>query len=275
MKSERSRAAVCNRAVISIVQDCMKLILIIACSFLLRPVEWLQKEKDGFTLYYQSPDSQKIEEYNAFVKTGMKEVKAFFSAPFKNRFSVYIHPHRKSLDSTWQHDWKLPDFTSECWMIASGVAHRLDMIAPVKWDTEACEHRYENKTAVQGVITHELVHVYHAQQNRSKDFGETENLDWFVEGLATYASGQLTDAKFSEVRQAVRENQVPASLNDFWKGKMRYQLSGSVLLFIDKTFGRGKITSLLACTRKAEVLSALKLTEEEFLSAWKNFVQKY
>ena len=115
-------------------------------------------------------------------------------------------------------------------------------------------------------------HVFHAQFNKSKDFSETENLDWFVEGLATYASGQLTKEKITQLKKAINENKIPSSLNDFWKGKMRYQLSGSIVMYIDKTYGRKKLISLFPFTKKSEVLFALNITEEKLLVDWKNFM---
>jgi len=159
-------------------------------------------------------------------------------------------------------------------MVASGISQKLDMISPVRWIIQSCEHDYTNKDETQRLVTHELVHIYHAQVNRSKDFSETDNLDWFVEGLATYASGQFTKDKLAQVQQAVKENNVPVSLNDFWKGKMRYQLSGSVLLFVDKIYGRKKLISLLPFTKKSEILSELNTTEERLMADWKAFLLK-
>lgn len=250
----------------------MKLICLLIWLALLHPYsDWFQKKEEGFVTCYKAGDSQYINEYNLFIRKGFKKVKTFFSSSYKNEFVVYVHPDRQSLDSTWQHDWKMPEFKSECWMVASGIANRLDMISPAKWTTQSCEHDYSNREETQRLITHELVHIYHAQHNKSKDFSESENMDWFAEGLATYASGQLTTTKLEQVKQAVKENNVPGSLNDFWKGKMRYQLSGSVILFIDKTYGRKKLISLLPFTKLSEVLSELDTTEEKLLARWNAF----
>ena len=46
-------------------------------------------------------------------------------------------------------------------MVASGVAARLDMISPMAWDKQACEHSYKEADKTQQLITHELVHIYH------------------------------------------------------------------------------------------------------------------
>ena len=73
-----------------------------------------------------------------------------------------------------------------------------------------------------------MVHVCHGQFNSSPDFS------WFVKGLATYASGQFDSLRLEEIKKAVVENKIPVSLNSFWTGNLRYELSGSVVLFIDK-----------------------------------------
>jgi hypothetical protein len=251
----------------------MKLLYFLISFVFVLPTEWQQKKEKGYILFYKPADQKHIDEYNSLIKNGMKEVKAFFSSGYQNEFAVCVHPDRHSLDSTWQHDWKMPEFRSECWMVASGVADRLDFISPQQWDSLSCEHRYSDKEGLQKLITHELVHVFHGQKNKSRDFSETENLDWFVEGLAAYASGQL-DGKLNEVKQAIQDSAVPLSLNDFWKGKLRYPLSASAVMYIDKTFGRKKLFALLHFTRKSEVLSALLMNEEKFLADWKIFMLK-
>jgi len=55
---------------------------------------------------------------------------------------------------------------------------------------------------------------------------------------------------------------------------MRYQLSGSTILFIDKFYGRKKLKELLCFTKKSEVLKALNCTEEKFLHDWNDFLMK-
>src|SRR6187551_2042138 len=115
----------------------------------------------------------------------MHTTRQFFKSPFKNRFQLFIHPNRQSLDSSWQKDWNMPAFKSECWMVASGIATRLDVISPRRWDKEACEHVYAETKKTQLLITHELIHVYHGQLNTSPDFSNVDGIDWFVEGLAT------------------------------------------------------------------------------------------
>ena len=154
-------------------------------------------------------------------------------------------------------------------MIASGVAHRLDILSPNAWTREACDHNGNDSIEIRQVIWHELVHVYHGQYNPNHTFTYIENLDWLVEGIATYISGQLDQKRLQRIKNAIENNKTPSSLNDFWKGQDKYGLSGSMAAFIDKQLGRNNLFRLLQLTKKQEVLKSLDMTEEELISNWK------
>lgn len=234
--------------------------------------DWLVQKGERYTVLYKATDQTNVPEYLGLFDGGILAVNSFFGNSMKNEFDIYIHPDRRSLDTQWQKDWNMPTFKSECWMVASGVANKLDILSPQKWEQEACEHIYAELTKTQRLITHELVHVFHGQHNKSPDFSNTEGIDWFVEGLATYASGQCDSLRLAEVKKACQENRIPGSLDQFWTGKLKYGLSGSVIMFIDHRFGRKKIKELLPFTKKTEILSALGLTETELLEEWKKYV---
>ena len=89
-----------------------------------------------------------------------------------------------------------------------GLQLNLDMISPKLWDKQSCEHIYSETTHTQQLITHELVHVYHGQLNISPDFSNVEGVDWFVEGLATFASGQCDASRITEVKKAISEKKI-------------------------------------------------------------------
>jgi hypothetical protein len=233
---------------------------------------WQLKKNKSFSLFYTTADKNNIEEYEKLITNGIKSVNTFFNEPYQNKFDVYIYPDRKTLDSAWSKDWNMPGFKSECWMVASGVAKKIDIIAPKNWDKEACEHKYSDTASTQRLLTHELFHVFHAQLNVSPDFSNTENIDWFVEGLATYASGQLNAERIDEIKKNISAKTIPASLDDFWTGKLKYGLSGSVIMYIDKQFGRSKLKELLKYNKKTEILQSLNITEDDLLNNWKNLM---
>jgi hypothetical protein len=234
---------------------------------------WIKEKHKYYTLWYTSIDKMNTKKYNELIEHGITSVKTFFNASYKNEFDIYIHPSRTSLDSTWQKDWNMPEFNSECWMVASGVSTKLDMISPKLWDKQACEHIYSETIHTQQLITHELVHVYHGQINVSPDFSNMEGIDWFVEGLATYASGQCDTLRIIEVKKAIADNNIPKSLDNFWTGKIKYGLSGSIVMFIDNKYGRIKLKELLPFNKKSEILSMLKTSEPELLDEWKKYIQ--
>lgn len=235
--------------------------------------KWIVEKQNGYSFYYKTSDKQNIVEYKACFESGKKTVEKFFQDSFKNDFSIYIHPSRSSLDITWQKDWKMPEFKSECWMIASGVATKLDILSPKLWDELSCEHIYSETTKTQQLITHELVHVFHGQLNLSPDFSNVEGIDWFVEGLATFASGQCDSVRISEVKKAISENKIPKNLDNFWTGKNKYGLSGSLVMYIDHKYGRKKLIELLPLNIKADILLTLATTEAELLNEWKRYIQ--
>ncbi|MCI0751447.1 MAG: hypothetical protein L0Y35_06380, partial [Flammeovirgaceae bacterium] len=94
------------------------------------------------------------------------------------------------------------------------------------------------------------------------------NLDWFIEGLATYASGQLTDSKLNDVKADFQKGNTPKTLNQVWKGKLKYARAGSLISFIDKKIGRKKLSALLRFTGPKEILEFIGISEEELLNQW-------
>lgn len=208
----------------------------------------------------------------AALRVGVGQVRSFFGRDFPHPFGVRFHGHRAELDLQWEQDWKMPDFKSECWMVASGTGEVLDILSPTVWSGEACEHDARDLVALQRLVTHELTHVFHGQMNPSSDFAEVEGLDWFVEGLAVLVSGQLTEQRLADVRSAVAKDTTPAQLNDFWKGKLRYGLSGSVVAWLDSRYGRPTLLQLLSARSQPELLQRLGLTQAQLLQDWRHSI---
>lgn len=234
---------------------------------------WIQENQEGYSIYYTPSDAADLTTYRMAFQRGISRSQEFFGKPYIQHFDIYIHPNRASLDSTWQSDWGAPAFKSECWMVASGVAGRLDLIAPNRWDADACEHPTMDTTAMQNLIAHELVHVFHGQHNPSPDFSEVSGLDWFVEGLATYASGQCDSLRMATVLEALNEDKIPGHLSAFWTGSLRYGLSGSLAMYLDAHYGRENIYQLLACTNLNALLDKLGVDEATLLHDWKAYVK--
>lgn len=234
--------------------------------------DWYSEEHDGYEIFFTEADRENVIDYSAMTDNGIKNIEAFFGLPFKSEFKVFVHPHRSSLDSAWQNDWNMPEFRSECWMVASGIAFKLDILSPKQWDAEACEHTFADAVKTEKLITHELVHVFQGQRNASPDFSNVSGIDWLVEGLAVYASGQLDSSRIAEVKSAVKEGRIPDSLGGFWTGRLKYGLSGSVVMYIDTRYGRATLAELLPLKSIGDVLSKLQTSENTLLADWKEFI---
>jgi len=234
--------------------------------------KWRSETHGLYNLIYCPEEKNEIQEYQSLVDKGIEDVKVFFDAAYTRSFDVIVHHNRASLDSAWQINWKLPDFKSECWMVASGTASRLDMLAPKVWDLESCEHKYADQEKTQQLITHELVHVFHGQHNPDPEFENVEGVDWLVEGLAVYVSGQCDSLQILEIKSAVSLKKAPQSLDKFWTGKLKYGLSGSLVMYIDKKIGREELKKLLPLTKKSQVLEALGTDEKTLLAGWEKYL---
>jgi len=233
-------------------------------------LEWKELAREKYTLHYISADQNIINKIDNDLQSGLKKIVEYFHHSFLDKFNVYIFPDRGFLDKQWQKDWGDSSFQSQCWMIASGVAHRLDLLSPNMWAKQACDHNGNDSTEVRQVIWHELVHVFHGQYNPDHTFSYIEKLDWLVEGVATFVSGQLDERRLQRIKQLVKENKTPSTLDIFWKGQEKYGLSGSMVAYIDKTHGREKLFALLKFTNKQDALKFLGLSEEELIKRWKD-----
>jgi hypothetical protein len=229
-------------------------------------------KKNRIAIQYAEADKDEVRNIAEFIRNGTAAVKKFFGRGFPKEFVIQVLPDRKSLTETWRKDWNVPDLQTECWMVASGTAGKLSILSPHAWKTEACEHDPADTRDTQLVMTHELVHVFHGQMSPNPNFEGMDDIGWFAEGVAVFASGQLDAPKLAPAREAIEKGKAPARLEDAWSGKYRYGVSGSLVKYIDTKYGRDMTIKLLASTTEADILSKLSTTEPELLAAWKNFV---
>ncbi|MEZ5953864.1 MAG: hypothetical protein R3C13_06095 [Hyphomonas sp.] len=209
-------------------------------------------------------------EADADVAAAKAQIEAFFGRPFAEPVRVTIAADRAAFDAVMPAEWGMTP--TQCWMVGVGVADWFAVLSPAAWAGEACEHDGRDAEAVRELIAHELTHSYHGQNNPTRDFTGMDDMGWFVEGLATYVSGQLDGDHASDAAAAIAAGQAPAELEAAWGGKYRYGVSGSMVAFIDDRFGRDALTALLPATSEAELLGRLGLTEAEFLESWKAWV---
>jgi hypothetical protein len=225
-----------------------------------------------YTLHYTIADSAITNIIMDHINWGISRVEGFFNRDFKKFFKFYLFPHRKALDLQWRQDWDIPDFKSQCWMIASGISHRLDFLSPRIWEMEACEHDSKDQEEIKQLICHELVHVYTLQNNPIPDASGLDPIAWFLEGIAVTISGQLDQNRQKGVLDALKKGEVPRELKKAWTGPHRYGMAGSLALYIAQKYGRETLFKLLSCTSNAQILEILGTNEAHLLKDWQNFV---
>lgn len=208
-------------------------------------------------------------EIEAMVDTGQARVEAFFGAPYPERVHVTLASNRGDFDKAFPADWNMGQ--TQCWMVGMGVADFLVLLSPADWNAEACDHDPGDNPAIPAIVTHELTHTYHGQHNPSRDFSAVD-ADWFVEGLATYVAGQVDDARKADLITALKAGQAPQALSAIWTGKLKYAQAGSLVAYIDQTWGRDKLTTLLSLTRTSDILVSLGVSEADLLAGWRNWV---
>lgn len=250
----------------------LPLLLLAACAGPKAPPAAAALSVPPFQLFFEPPESEGADaaELRALFTRGCADVERFFGRPFPGGFEVAIVPDRKTFDAVLPAEWGIG--RSECWMVAAGWGGGVIAIAPRAWRSEACEHDPDDAGHVRRLLTHELVHVYHGEHNPSPDFVEVTGLDWFVEGLATHASGQLAEEHADAAREALASGAGPKDLATAWTGRYRYGVCGSLVAFVDREWGRSTLVELLEETDGARLLQRLGVTEDELLAAWRDAV---
>lgn len=190
---------------------------------------------------------------------------------FPDTVSVRIFPDRQGFSAALREAWGIPD--TACWMVGAADDHTLYLLSPAVWGEEACDHDPRGDLHRRMLIAHEAVHVFHGQLNPSEDLGLLEDLGWFIEGLATYVSGQFDRSHAARAREAVATGVVPERLNQAWSGPYRYGVAGSMAAFIDHRWGRQFIRDALTITSQEALLTLLGTTETAFLKEWESWVR--
>lgn len=227
-------------------------------------------EPARFRLESRPDDGELVAELAPILREAVASVERFFGAPYPHPFTVTILPARAAFDASFPPEWGIAK--TDCWMVATGVAEGVRLLSPRVWEQEACEHDPADEPHLRGVLAHELVHVYHGQHNPSPDFVDVIGIDWFVEGLATLASGQLEDEKLLDARAALESGAGPSTLAAAWTGRYRYGVSGSLVAFVEHELGRARFPELLAATSGEELLALIGTSEEELLERWRAWV---
>lgn len=233
-------------------------------------LEWESRAQASVALQFTAADRALADQVSSQAAEGRKAVVQFFGTDFPAAFGVKLFPDRATLTDDWRQQAKDPGLKPECWMVASGTAQGLTLLSPRIWSTQACDHDAADGVALQRLITHELVHVFHGQSNPNPEFDGLDEIDWFAEGLATYASGQLDDKRLQRVRETfAAQAGKPLRLNQVWTGRDRYGQAGSLVAYIDRRFGRPMLLHMLRATSQQQLLDMLGLDEAQLVADWR------
>lgn len=212
------------------------------------------------------PQTQDAALVRTWTPSAVRTVERFFGRPFPRPLEVFVATTRRDFASALPAEWGLGE--TQCWMVGAGSSDRLVMLSPTTWRTEACEHDPDDLAEAKRIYVHELVHSYHGQHNASGDFSEVVGMDWFIEGLAAYASGQMGPERGARIRLLAREGGLPKTLDDIWKGRDKYAQAGSLVAYIDARYGRGQLRRLLPVQSRGAALAMLGVDEPTLLSNW-------
>ncbi len=198
-------------------------------------------------------------------RNSILQVQAFFGAPYPDTIHFRLVDDRSEFDAAVKKFGLSP---TQCWMVGVGTADLIVVLSPEDWKKEACEHNPDDVKATRQLVKHELIHVYHGQFNPSRDFTGVDDLDWFIEGLGVYGSGQLTKDRIEHMRTAVAAGEVPHALSKIWTGPNRYGFAGSLVRYVDQKWGRETIVRLLKSRSSAEALTILDTDENALVAGW-------
>jgi len=223
------------------------------------------------TVEFEAPDSAIARDLTAYARAGVARIEDFFGSPFPLDVTLIVLPDREAFDAYAAEHWGMP--ATECWMVGAAATQSLVLVSPRHWSAD-CDHDPSDAGHVRDIVVHELVHVYHMQNNPSHEFEGAEEVAWFTEGLATFVSGQLETGHADRAREAVAAGAAPSRLADAWSGPYRYGVAGSLARFFHDVVGHEAFPDLLKATTQAELLAPLGMTEDEVLDAWKEWVRR-
>ncbi|GJL95760.1 MAG: hypothetical protein DHS20C05_21650 [Hyphococcus sp.] len=225
--------------------------------------------EDGSTVHFAKEDPF-AEEIVSTMTDARETVEAFWGRPFPEPVKAILSPDRAHFNTLFPPEWGIGK--TQCWMVGVGVADFLAVLSPSIWGVEDCGHDGEDKLHIRDIFVHELAHVYHGQNNPTRDFTGAEEIGWFAEGIGVLVAGQLERDKLSSPQEAIRNGAAPKKLKKAWSGQYRYGVSGSIVAYIDAEYGRDVLFELLSVTSEDELLSRLNTSEAALLDAWESWV---
>jgi hypothetical protein len=232
---------------------------------------WSVIAEGGITVEYQTVDQAIAPLILRWAIAGRQNDQSYFGEMLAAPFIVRLYPDRATMESEWRAIFNAPGMVFQCWMIANANASQVLLLSSRAWRTQACGHDPADTVHTRRIIAHEIVHVLHRNVNPQPELPGMYPSWWLVEGLATVGSGQF-DAGMRTAAAAALQNGLPAQLENIWTGNFAYELSASLVDYLDATFGREMLTALMRATNEAGILTMLARNEATLLAQWRQYV---
>jgi hypothetical protein len=242
--------------------------LLTACSVDLDPEsdDWRTTSNAKIVVEYRPADAELAPTLLRYATTGTATVESVLDLLIAQPFGVRIYTDRSSMETAWAARFGTPPGGFQCWMIANADASGVVMLSPRAFATDSCGHSAQDTIETRAIIAHEVTHLIHHRINTNTlGAGGT---GWLYEGIAVFASGQMTTGRRIQARFAL-QNTPPAQLARIMDSEAGYALAGSLVEFIAQQHGNAKVRDLMYVVTQAQVLAALSTTEPALLAAWR------
>jgi hypothetical protein len=235
------------------------------------PDTWLESSESGATVEYRALDAALAPSLLRWTVAGRQVVESYFNQTLATPFTVRVYADRASMEPEWRSVFNAPNMVFQCWMIANASASVVLVLSPRAWSAEACGHSASDSLYVQRILTHEIVHVLHRNVNPDPNLTALFPSWWLVEGLATVASGQFNAGMRAAAANALRDSP-PLQLESIWTGAAPYEMSGSLVDYLDATRGRAVLVALMEARDEVNILALLDQDESILLQRWREYV---
>jgi len=199
--------------------------------------DWRVYRSPHFEVYYYPEFEQHLARVVSYMESGYR----FLSSELKHEiaFSIPIILYKTS--SEFQQTNLFPSFIPEG-VLGFTEPVRDRMVLPIDLPPDE----------LQGLITHELTHVFEFDLIPRSLFQRTVPL-WVDEGLASYMEGKWSSIDLMQVRDAAVADQVPSlSRSNFQPlaGRAPYNFGHAAFEFIESRYGKEGIRQFLYTLRK-------------------------
>jgi hypothetical protein len=223
-------------------------------------IDWLQRQAGEVSYTYTSADAGLVTTITPVVASEAAKMTAFLGLPFGRPFGLTVSPDWATFADRFRMRYQV---APQCWVIATASGAGIELLSPRAWQ---CGHDGTSGEHLRTVLAHELVHVLHAQQT---DSGYSLGQRWIAEGLGVYASGQLDADYAGDAQRRFNEGFVPTSLERLPDESGGYGLSGDLIRYIDRGWGRAMLRSLMRAETTAAAVAMLNETEASLLARWR------